>query len=88
MKTTYFKIKKEKQEYHGVRYFKHIDYCDKVVQVCIFNGDVKKGKSNTFGVYLIARLTFLTNYLAMGYAVICTKREYDKNFDKAFKMLK
>ncbi len=84
----YFKIRKERQDYKGIRYFRFNYDTEKVVQVCSFTGDVKKGKSNTFGVYLIHRLTFFTNYLAINYCEPCTKREFEKAFEKTVKMLK
>jgi len=84
----YYKMDKKRQEWLGVRYFRFNPNCDKVIQVCVGVGETKRGKSNTFGIYLIERLTFFTNYLAMGYAVPCTKKEYDNYFDKVLKLLK
>lgn len=88
MKDQYFKIVKTRHDYLGERYFRYNHLADSVVQVCCFPGDAKKGKSNTFGVYIIHRITFLTNYLAQSYAEPCTKAEYNKQFDKVVKMLK
>ncbi len=82
----YFKIKKERHDYLGERFFK-VDYdSDKVVQVCLSPGDVKKGKSNTLGVYAICKLTFFTNY-AGRYVDKCTAKEYKKQFKKAVNLL-
>ena len=65
-----------------------LPYFDKVLQVCTSCGDVKKGKSNTFGIYLIHRMTFFGNYLACGYLIQITKKIYDKQFELVYKMLK
>jgi len=84
----YFKVKPEREEYLGRRYFR-LNYEDsKTVEVCISCGDTKKGKSNTFGIYLITKLTFLSNYFATGYILPCSKKEFDEQFDSTVKMLK
>jgi len=83
----YFKVKKERTEYLGERYFKFNFNTEKAVQVCITCGDVKKGKSNTFGVYLICKMTLFSNYLAPSYIEPCTKKEFNKQFDRVVKML-
>lgn len=88
MQTLYYKITKEHKQYKGVRYFKYHAHAERVVQVCVNPGEEKKGRNATFGVYLIHRLTFLCNYLSIGYALRCTKAEYDKNFKQVVKMLK
>jgi len=38
-------------------------------------------------VYLIGRMTFLSNYLSYGYAVPCSKKEYTNAFNKIVKLL-
>jgi hypothetical protein len=87
VKTEYYKVKKERWDYLGIRYFKVNFNSDKVTQICIDTGDVKKGKSNTFGVYLIGRETFFSNYFGR-YVDTCKKGEYDKMFNKVVKFLK
>lgn len=86
-KDQYFKIRKERRDYLGERYFKFNYNSEKVVQVCLNPGDVKKGKSNTFGVYIIHRMTLASNYLAPNYIEACSKKEYEKQFKKAIKLL-
>ena len=88
MKNEYYKIVKIRKEYLGVRYFSYNRQQEKVVQVCYATGDVKKGKSNSLGVYLIHKVTFVTNYLSMGYVEKCTKAEYEKMFTKVIETLK
>ncbi len=87
-KTEYFKVRKDRWEIWGERYFRLSWATDKVVQVCITTGDVKKGKSNTFGIYLICKLTLFSNYMAQGYVEKCDKKEFDKKFDQVVKYLK
>lgn len=83
----YFKTKPERIEYLGERYFKFSYNDDKTIQVCLSVGDVKKGKSNTFGVYLISKMTFLSNYFVTGYILPITQDEYEEQFKKVVKML-
>lgn len=83
----YFKVREQRHEYLGERYFKLNMYDEKVVQVCLTVGDIKKGKSNTFGVYLISKLTLVSNYMAQNYIEPCSKKEYEKQFKKVVGML-
>jgi len=85
----YYKVRKERVEYLGIRHFKMSAMLGgyKVIQVCTNPGEVKRGKGNTFGIYLIDRLTFLSNYISTGYAISCTKNEYDRAFKKVLSML-
>lgn len=84
----YFKIRKEYQDYKGERYFRFNHLSEKTTQVCVNHGCEKKGRTNAFGVYLIHRITFLSNYFSIHYTEPCTKKEYDKQFEKVIKMLK
>lgn len=84
----YYKVRKERHDYLGERYFRYNNDSETCVQVCIFSGDVKKGKSNTFGIYVIHKMTLFANYLAPGYVEPCTKREFDKHFNKCVEILK
>ncbi len=84
----YFKTKPERYEYLGNRYFRVCYDHDSVLQVCLSSGDVKKGKANNFGTYLIAKMTFFSNYLAQSYVEPCTQRQFEKQFNLMIKMLK
>jgi len=88
MKDVYYRVIKERRDYKGDRYFKFNPMSDKVVQVCVNHGEDKRGRTNSFGICLIHRMTLLANYLSIGYVESCTKAEYDKNFNKVLKMLK
>ncbi len=88
MSVEYYKTSENRWDYLGLRYFKFNNISDNTVQVCVTTGDVKKGKSNTFGVYLIAKMTFLTNYYMQPYVEKCSKREYEKAFKKVIELLK
>jgi hypothetical protein len=86
---SYYQITQSRKEYLGVRYFKvRQSFKDSVIQVVVNPGQERKGRGNTFGVYLISRMTFFSNYLAMVYAIPCTKKDYDKAFDTVLKYLK
>ena len=87
MNIQYFKVKKDRQEYLGERYFKVDFTSDSVIQACIQCGEVKRGKGNYFGVYLIGKLTFFSNYLAQSYVEQITKQEYEKHLKKTIKLL-
>lgn len=84
----YYKVVAGKTDWLGIRFFRFNPNCDHTVQAVLFEGDVKKGRSNSFGVYLISRVTFLTNYMAMGYVQPCLKAEYNRSFDKIIGFLK
>ncbi len=83
----HYKVKKERWDYLGVRYFRVNFNSESVTQICVDTGDVKKGKSNAFGVYLISKQTFFGNYFGR-YVDKCSKAEYDKIFKKIVKALK
>lgn len=88
IKYHYFKTKKERHEYLGVRYFR-INYNDEgALQICFSAGDVKKGKANNFGVYYISKVTFFQNYLAMAYVEPIQKNEFDKKFNQIIEAIK
>lgn len=85
----YFKIRPERQDYHGERYFKLSYDTRTCVQVCKGVGDsIKKGKANNIGVYMIHPLTLFSNYLALNYAIPAKKTEYEKAFNEVIKYLK
>lgn len=87
-KVEYYKVKPERTEWLGVRFFK-VDWDSiKAIQVCVGTGDVKRGKANAVGIYTIDKVTFCTNYLGMGYVTPCTKREFEKKFDLIVSALK
>jgi hypothetical protein len=86
--TQFFEIKKERQEYLGVRFFKWTPLNGEIVQVCFGKGEPKRGRSDNFGVYHISQMTFFSNYLAMGYAVPCTKEKFEKAFKLVFDSLR
>lgn len=71
----------------GLRYFKTSDTDHKVLQVCVNSGEIKKGRTNCIGVYLIDRITLIGNYsfFTSGFAP-CTKREFDQNMKRVLKL--
>lgn len=84
----YYKIVPNKIQYKGDRYFRYNIDTQKVVQVCMTCGEVKKGKSNTYGIYLIHRITFFSNYLSYRYVEECSKGEFETKFNEVVNYLK
>lgn len=84
----YFKVTASRHQYLGDRYFRY-DYDSEIcTQICKTVGDIKKGKSNTYGVYLISKLTFFGNYLGPGYIEVITKAEFTKHFNQVIEAIK
>lgn len=84
----YFEINKDRREWLGVRFFKWLPASSEVIQICVAPGDPRRGKSNNFGIYTISQMTFFSNYMAMGYAVPCSERVYQKAFETVLNALK
>ena len=82
----YYAIKIEKREYKGIRLFKFDPFKDHVLQICVEAGKTKKGKSNTVGIYEIARTTFITNYLT-SCVIEIKKEEFDLQMKLMFEKL-
>jgi len=78
----YWKIVQSRNEYLGIRYFKVDMNSEAVIQICVSVGETKKGRGHTFGIYVIDRMTFFSNYLGMGYAEPCDAKEYKKEFKR------
>ena len=87
-KDQFYKVCDNRVEYLGERCFRFNPHVEHVIQVCTNVGkETKRGRSSTLGVYLIHRVTFLTNYMSMGYITPITKKEYQKQFAKVVSML-
>lgn len=83
----YYRIVDNRQEYKGKRYFR-VDLHNKTVaQVCVNPGAEGRGRGNTFGIYLIAKASFFSNYLGMEYVTPCSKAQYTKAFWMVVKYL-
>lgn len=79
--TQYFKVVSTREQYLGKRFFRYNYQSEICTQIGVSFGDIKKGKSNNFGIYLISKLTFFGNYLGPGYLQVITKKEWDKQFE-------
>ena len=88
MSYQYFRVTKKWRHYKGERYFRFDPYKDHVLQVCVGQGQKKKGRSNTIGLYEIARVTFLSNYFGMNMVESIPKSEFKKMFNKIYLKLK
>lgn len=73
----------------GIRYFHLSDTCHKVIQVCVDPGELKKGRTNCIGVYLIDRMTMMGNYAYFANPSFkpCSKKEYNAAMNKVLKLL-
>lgn len=84
----YLKVKKDKQAYLGVKYFKFNFSEERVIQVCCHPGElVRRGRTNAIGIYTVSKMTLLSNYLGMSYLENCTKKEYENKFEEVVKIL-
>lgn len=83
----YYQIKKDRQEYLGVKLFRFELNNPYVTQIVVYNGIEKKGKGHYVGVYLISKESFMSNYLGY-YVDSCTKAKFDKTFKDMMKRLK
>ena len=84
----YYKICSDRIQYKGERYFRFNYNHDTVIQVCVNPGnELKRGRANTICVYVVNKMTLLSNYLSMNYVEICTKKEYEKQFNHVVKLL-
>lgn len=84
----YFKVTAARFPYLGERYFRYDFQAEICTQICKTVGDIKKGKSNTYGVYLINKVTFFGNYLGPGYLQLISKAEYTKHYNEVMEALK
>jgi len=72
----------------GEKYFCMSTDTDTILQVCTNPGvELRRGRTNAVGIYTITRMTFASNYLAMGYCEVITKNEYRKVFNKTIESL-
>lgn len=85
---SYFRITEKHKQYKGECFFKFDIHSEDVLVVrFIKSTEQGKGRANSIGVYLIARLTFLSNYLTMNYVEPSSKKEFDKKFTTILKLL-
>ena len=88
MSYKYYRIKEKYQGYKGERFFQYDPEYDNVLQVCLHIGQVKKGRAHCYGIYRIARISFLANYKGMSYVERIPKSEFKKQFKLIVKLLK
>jgi hypothetical protein len=89
MNKQFYKTRKERREYHGERYFQLAFDSETVLQVCVSpSTEMRRGRSNNIGVYIISRLTFVSNYFAMDYVEPCTRKVFVSQYNKITEMLR
>lgn len=82
-KTVYYKVVKDRAHYIGIKYFAVATDSDTVIQVCNCAGvELRRGRTNAVGLYTLTKLSFLSNYLAMGYVEIIPKKEFISEMNK------
>jgi len=85
---TYYKVTPKKEHFCGTRFFKFDLDSESVLQVCFKPSfEIRRGKSNNLGAYVISRMTFLSNWFAMNYVEPITKKEFDEKYNEIFKLL-
>lgn len=82
----YYKL--SAKSWHGDRYFK-VDLTKKwCIQVVLNTGDkALSGRSNMFGIYKIALMTFVNNYTTHSYVEECSKELYESKFEECLGLL-
>ena len=83
----YYKVKDIELEYKGERYYKVDGSKEHVLQICFNRGQMKKGRTNTVGMYNVQRMTFMSNDYEY-YVEECTQEVFEEAFEKCIKLLK
>ncbi len=84
----YYEIRPDRKEYAGERYFKVQYDSETVLQVCFKPSPVmRRGRSNMIGLYVIDRMTFVTNYYGMDYVRPCNQKKFYDKCSEIVKML-
>jgi hypothetical protein len=85
----YFKIKTDKKEYFGDRYYRVSFDSDNVLCISFsLLTNIRRGHHNSVGVYIISRQSFASNYFSMDYVIPCTKKEFNNKFNLIIRLLK
>lgn len=87
MNTFYYKIREDRIEYLGKRFFRWSQQPNEITQIYMGGGEPRRGRNATVGIYQISPPTFFSNYVAMGYAIPCTASEWKKSFKQIIKVL-
>lgn len=84
----YFKIKADRIENRGERYFKMKFGSNHVMQICLDDKtNTKRGRGHYIGIYKITRVTFFSNWYPI-WIESCEENEYNEAFEKAVLFLK
>ncbi len=71
----------------GVRMFRVNDRTDTAIQIVLNAGEVKKGRGNNIGIYVVDRMTIFSNYGYGNYLKPTDKKSWDKAFKLVIKMI-
>jgi len=85
MKYQYFKIKKDRQEWLGEKYYRVADDTDSVLCVVRMPGEGKRGRPNTIGIFFITKQSFASNVFM--YVEMCMVKDFSKAFNIIHKMM-
>lgn len=83
----YFRTADQYKQYKGVRFFRMNPLDFDIVQVVLHAGEEKKGRGHSLGVMTLSKLTLYSNYLAMGYAIPCTEKQFTDAFNKVIELM-
>ncbi len=76
--------------FRGERYFRMTASSLKVLQICINNGENEnlRGRGNNIGIYLIDRMTMISNYMNGKGLIPITRTKFEKAKKRMLKLLK
>ena len=81
MTTRFIKTLERVHEYKGIRFFKINDENGSGIQVCLHQGEIKKGRANCYGITRVSRVSIFGNYVGPGYTEDCDQKEFDLAFE-------
>lgn len=71
----------------GVRMFRVNDRTDTAIQIVLNAGEMKRGRGNNIGIFVVDRMTIFSNYGYGSYLQSTDKKSWDKGFKLVIKMM-
>ena len=87
MGTIYYKIKDDRVDHKGERYFRFDPSRPKVCQITVRAGELPRGRNNCTGIYFIDATYFLSNFL-LYYIEPISRDLFDEKFEMVIEVLK